>query len=65
MGKPLIHLLVWMRVPGDTVFSIGASLMAWLVFRLWVVSKCELKREPKHEPKHQPLLVPPIKPQTT
>ena len=61
MGKPLIHLLVRMRVPGDTVFSIGASLMAWFVFRLWVVPKCELKREPKHEP----LLVPPIKSQTT
>jgi nitric oxide reductase subunit B len=36
MGKPLIHLLVWMRVPGDTVFSIGALLIAWFVFRLWV-----------------------------
>ena len=21
MGQPIIHLLVWMRVPGDTVFS--------------------------------------------
>jgi nitric oxide reductase subunit B len=36
MGKPIIHLLVWMRVPGDTIFSIGALLVAWFVLRLWV-----------------------------
>jgi nitric oxide reductase subunit B len=36
MGKPIIHVLVWMRVPGDTVFSIGAQLVAWFVFRLWI-----------------------------
>ncbi len=36
MGKPIIHLLVWMRLPGDTIFSIGALLIAWFVFRLWV-----------------------------
>ena len=36
MGQPLIHLLVWMRVPGDTIFSIGAVAVAWFVFRLWV-----------------------------
>ncbi len=57
MGKPLIHLLVWMRVPGDTVFSAGALLMAWFVFRLWVA--------PKREPLREPLVVRPIKPQTT
>ena len=39
MGQPLIHLLVWMRVPGDTVFSVGALLVAWFVFRLWVAPK--------------------------
>ena len=35
MGKPIIDLLVWLRVPGDTVFSIGAVILAWFVFRLW------------------------------
>jgi nitric oxide reductase subunit B len=35
MGKPIIHLLVWMRVPGDTIFAIGALLIAWFVFGLW------------------------------
>lgn len=42
MGKPIIHLLVWMRVPGDTVFSIGALLIAWFVFRLWVAPRREV-----------------------
>jgi nitric oxide reductase subunit B len=41
MGKPIIHLLVWMRVPGDTLFSIGALLIAWFVFRLWVTPRRE------------------------
>jgi nitric oxide reductase subunit B len=35
MGKPIFDLLVWMRVPGDTVFSVGALLLAWFVLRLW------------------------------
>ena len=33
------RLLVWMRVPGDTIFSIGALSIAWFVFRLWVAPK--------------------------
>jgi nitric oxide reductase subunit B len=36
MGQPLIEMLVWMRVPGDTIFSAGALLLAWFTFRLWV-----------------------------
>jgi nitric oxide reductase subunit B len=36
MGKPIFDVLVWMRVPGDTVFAIGALLLAWFAFRLWV-----------------------------
>lgn len=39
MGKPIIDLLVWMRVPGDTIFSIGALFLAWVVFRTWVAPK--------------------------
>jgi nitric oxide reductase subunit B len=39
MGRPIVDLLVWMRVPGDTVFSVGALLMAWFVFRLWVAPR--------------------------
>jgi len=36
MGQPIVHALVWMRVPGDTIFSAGALLLAWFVARHWV-----------------------------
>ena len=36
MQQPIVDLLVWMRVPGDTVFSVGAFALAWFVLRLWV-----------------------------
>jgi nitric oxide reductase subunit B len=39
MGKPIFDLLVWMRVPGDTIFSVGALLVTWFVFRLWMPPK--------------------------
>ena len=39
MGKPLIHLLDWMGVPGDTGFAVGALLNAWFVFRLWAAPR--------------------------
>jgi nitric oxide reductase subunit B len=35
MGQPIIDVLVWMRVPGDTVFSVGALLLAVFVGKLW------------------------------
>jgi nitric oxide reductase subunit B len=49
MSQPLIELLVWMRVPGDTIFSIGALLLSWFVFRLWVAPRKEV-RESAGEP---------------
>jgi nitric oxide reductase subunit B len=36
MQQPIVELLVWMRVPGDAIFSIGAVALTWFVFRLWV-----------------------------
>jgi nitric oxide reductase subunit B len=39
MQKPIIQLLVWLRVPGDTIFSVGALSLAWFVLRLWVAPK--------------------------
>jgi nitric oxide reductase subunit B len=39
MQKPIIQLLVWTRVPGDTIFSIGALSLAWFVLRLWIAPK--------------------------
>jgi nitric oxide reductase subunit B len=41
MQKPLVDLLVWMRVPGDTIFSVGALSLAWFVLRLWLWPKKE------------------------
>lgn len=41
MQQPIVDLLVWMRVPGDTIFSIGAVSLAWFVLRLWVVPRRE------------------------
>ncbi len=35
MQQPIIQMLVWMRVPGDTLFSVGAVALAWFVLRLW------------------------------
>jgi len=39
MQQPIIQMLVWMRVPGDTVLSVGALALAWFVLRLWIESK--------------------------
>jgi nitric oxide reductase subunit B len=39
MQRPIIQLLVWLRVPGDTIFSVGALALAWFVLRLWVAPK--------------------------
>ena len=39
MQRPIIDLLVWMRVPGDTIFSIGALSIAWFVARLWIAPR--------------------------
>jgi nitric oxide reductase subunit B len=39
MQRPIIDMLVWLRVPGDIVFSIGALSLAWFVLRLWIAPK--------------------------
>jgi nitric oxide reductase subunit B len=41
MQKPIIQTLVWMRMPGDIIFSVGAVSIAWFVLRLWVAPKRE------------------------
>jgi nitric oxide reductase subunit B len=35
MSQPVVELLVWMRVPGDIVFSIGAVALTWFIVKLW------------------------------
>ncbi len=42
MQQPVVDLLVWMRVPGDTIFSVGALALAWFVLRLWVAPRREV-----------------------
>jgi nitric oxide reductase subunit B len=34
--QPLMQTLVWMRMPGDVVFSIGAGMLALFVARLYI-----------------------------
>lgn len=35
MQSELMHLLVWLRVPGDILFGAGAFVLAWFAFSLW------------------------------
>ena len=46
MQQPIIELLVWMRVPGDTIFAVGSLLLTWFIASLWL----RPRREP-HEVK--------------
>lgn len=41
MQQPMVEMLVWMRVPGDTIFSVGAISLSWFVARLWLAPKRE------------------------
>jgi nitric oxide reductase subunit B len=36
MHQPLMEMFVWLRVPGDIVFSIGPVLLAVFVTKLWL-----------------------------
>ena len=50
MNRPIIDLLVWMRVPGDTIFSLGAFALCWFVLRLWVAPRREIAVEGERLP---------------
>jgi nitric oxide reductase subunit B len=39
MQRPVVDMLVWMRVPGDIIFSIGGITLAWFVARLWIAPR--------------------------
>ena len=45
MGQPLIHMLVWMRVPGDTLFAVGAFLVTLFVASLWMGRRPVIARD--------------------
>jgi nitric oxide reductase subunit B len=36
LQRPVMQLLVWLRVPGDVIFSVGAGLLAVFVAKLWL-----------------------------
>jgi nitric oxide reductase subunit B len=36
MQQPIISFLVWMRVPGDIIFSVGVLTLVWFVLGLWL-----------------------------
>jgi nitric oxide reductase subunit B len=36
MHQPLMEMFVWLRVPGDIVFSVGPVLLAVFLLRLWL-----------------------------
>ncbi len=36
MNRPIIDMLVWMRMPGDLIFSVGALLLALFVAQKWL-----------------------------
>ena len=44
MQQPIVDLLVWMRVPGDTIFSIGALALVVFVIGLWISPRREGQR---------------------
>ncbi|KAA9131438.1 nitric-oxide reductase large subunit [Marinihelvus fidelis] len=48
MGQPLIELLVWMRVPGDTIFSVGALMLSVFVAGLWFSRRREAGGSRRH-----------------
>ncbi len=39
-----MNVLRWMRVPGDTLFAIGALILGWFVFGLWTGSSYDPSR---------------------
>lgn len=53
MGQPLIHMLVWLRVPGDTIFSIAALMLCWFTLRVWLPPRHAAPR-PIARPVHRP-----------
>ena len=36
LQQPLMQTIVWLRMPGDVIFSVGVGLLAIFVFRLFV-----------------------------
>jgi len=48
MQQPIMDMLVWLRTPGDILFSVGALALAWFTLRLWI--KPHLPTSVAHSP---------------
>ncbi len=59
MQRPLVELLIWMRVPGDTIFSIGALALAAFVAGLWLFPRSEKQEDAPQGPRDKVRADPP------
>jgi nitric oxide reductase subunit B len=50
LQQPFIHLLVWLRVPGDIVFSLGALFLAGFAVRLALFGRVRRRVAPEAAP---------------
>ena len=41
MQQPIVDTLIWLRVPGDVIFSVGALALTWFFLGLWFRPKRE------------------------
>ncbi|HET7680956.1 MAG TPA: nitric-oxide reductase large subunit [Xanthobacteraceae bacterium] len=41
LQSDLVRALVWLRVPGDTLFAFGGLIMAYFLFKLWRGSRAQ------------------------
>ena len=48
--SPVMETLVWMRVPGDTVFSVGAVLLALFMAKLLIGPRAKPQVAAEPEP---------------
>jgi nitric oxide reductase subunit B len=46
MQQPIMSTFRWLRVPGDTIFGIGALVLGWFV--LGLKTGWSLEKEPGH-----------------
>jgi nitric oxide reductase subunit B len=59
MQQPFVDLLIWMRVPGDTILAIGALAFALFVAGLWLRPRRDGEAVPVKEPPHPGIEPPP------
>lgn len=53
--SPIMHVLVWMRVPGDVVFSVGVGAFAVFMYQAFVSRRSSLGGSLKEPTRHAAL----------